>query len=169
MLIYYSFIHSHLNYCISSWGGASASALSPLIKLQKKAVRIITHNNIRTHSELLFTGLCLLQLNDMHKMETAKLVYKLSNKSFHSFRSNLGLFIILNEIHSHYFRRKSETKYFLPRVNATQTQKLLINKGTKIWNQIPKEIREIKFLNFKKELNNVCISQYSFQITHNIE
>jgi len=33
MMIYYSFIHSHLNYCISSWGGTSESTLLPLNKL----------------------------------------------------------------------------------------------------------------------------------------
>ena len=90
-------------------------------------------------------------------------LYKLSNKSSHTSRSNLGLFITLDEIHSYNTRKKSKTNYFLPRVNTAQTQKLLIYNGTKIWNQILKEIREMKFLKFNKEIQNLYryISQYS--------
>ena len=87
----------------------------------------------------------------MCKMETAKLMYRISNTSSHTSRSNLGLFIILDEIHSHSTCKKSKTNYFLPRVNAAQTQKLLIYNGTKIWNQISKKIREMKLLQFNKE------------------
>ena len=35
LMVYYSMIHSHLNYCLS-WGSASASTLMPINKLQKK-------------------------------------------------------------------------------------------------------------------------------------
>ena len=33
IMVYYSIIHSHLNYCFSSWGSASASTLMPIKKL----------------------------------------------------------------------------------------------------------------------------------------
>ena len=50
---------------------------------------------------------------------------------------------------------EAKNDYFLPRVNTAQTQKLLIYSGTKIWNLIPKEIKKMKFLRFKKELKNL--------------
>ena len=39
---YYRFVYPYLIYCIEIWGNTHDSYLSPLIKLQKKAVRIIT-------------------------------------------------------------------------------------------------------------------------------
>ena len=63
----------------------------------------------------------------------------------------------MDEIHSYNTRKKSKTNYFLPRVNAAQTKKLLVYNGTKIWNQILKEIREMKFLQCNKELQNLYI------------
>ena len=60
--------------------------------------------------------------------------------------------------------KKSKTNYFLPRVNAAQTQKLLIYNGTKIWNQIAKEIREMKLLQFNKELKTSYITVLKHKI-----
>ena len=31
IMVYYSMIHSHLSYCISSWGSASKTTLNPLV------------------------------------------------------------------------------------------------------------------------------------------
>ena len=33
LMVYYSFIQSHLNFCISSWGSSYATMLAPLIRL----------------------------------------------------------------------------------------------------------------------------------------
>ena len=52
--------------------------------------------------------------------------------------------------------KKSKTNYFLPRVNAAQTQKLL--------NQIAKEIREMKLLQFNKELKTSYITVLKHKI-----
>ena len=41
--VFYSLIYNHLCSCITSWGCASKTRLMPLIKLQKRAVRIITN------------------------------------------------------------------------------------------------------------------------------
>ena len=56
--------------------------------------------------------------------------------------------------------------YFLPRVNAAQTQKFLMYwyNGTKIWNQIPKKIREMKLLQFNEELKTSYITVLKHKI-----
>ena len=35
-LLYYSLVHSHLIYCLTTWGGAPNTTLQPLINIQKK-------------------------------------------------------------------------------------------------------------------------------------
>jgi len=62
--VYYSLIHTHLNYCISSWGNASISALSSLDKLQKRVFwnNNITFNNKRDHTKPFFWKLQILKI-----------------------------------------------------------------------------------------------------------
>ena len=52
-MLYHSFINSHLLYCIPAWSCGLESTLEPLIKLQKKAIRIVCKKNI-THTQYLF-------------------------------------------------------------------------------------------------------------------
>ena len=42
-------------YCVEILGNAKESYLNPLIKLQKRSVRIITHSHYRSHTEPLFS------------------------------------------------------------------------------------------------------------------
>lgn len=64
--LYYEFIHSHLNYCIISWGRSYKNHLSPLEKLQKQAMRIITFSPKMSPSLPIFTELNILPLPKMH-------------------------------------------------------------------------------------------------------
>src|SRR5690606_10465097 len=48
--IYYAHFHSHVYYCNLIWGQACYTNLVPLIKLQKRAVRIITNSSYRAHT-----------------------------------------------------------------------------------------------------------------------
>ena len=42
LIMYYSLIYPHIQYCITSWVGSSAKTLDSLIKLQKRLVCSIT-------------------------------------------------------------------------------------------------------------------------------
>ena len=44
--LYYSFIYPYLHYCHEIWGSTYATYLDPLIKLQKRAMRVITGSPI---------------------------------------------------------------------------------------------------------------------------
>ena len=52
-LLYKSLVESHLNYCLSVWGGAADSLLDPIIKLQKKAIRVATQSKYNAHTTYL--------------------------------------------------------------------------------------------------------------------
>ena len=61
--LYYTFVYPYLIYCIEIWGNTHDSYLSPLIKLQKNAVRIITFSHYLEHSTPLFKQLYILNSN----------------------------------------------------------------------------------------------------------
>ena len=50
LTVYYSFIYPYLNYSITAWGCANKTILDPLIKLQKKIIRLISNVPKLTHT-----------------------------------------------------------------------------------------------------------------------
>ena len=77
--VYFALLYPHIQYCITSWGCAAKSVLDPLIKLQKPMVRIMTCSHNNASSMPLFHKLNLLTLNDVFKLEIAKVMYNIEN------------------------------------------------------------------------------------------
>ena len=48
--LYYSFLYPYFDYCIEVWGSATDSHIQTLIKLQKKAIRIISSLGYLSHT-----------------------------------------------------------------------------------------------------------------------
>ena len=61
-MLYYSLIYSHLNYGVIHWGSAFKYRLGTMIKLQKRAVRVITKSKISAHTSPLFLKTYILQI-----------------------------------------------------------------------------------------------------------
>ena len=73
-LIYQSLCVPHLTYGILAWG--KCLHLSPIIKLQKRAVRTISNAKYNSHTDPLFSNLKLLKLEDLRKLFELKFFYK---------------------------------------------------------------------------------------------
>ena len=74
-LIYNALITPHLQYAVLCWGYKS----NRIFKLQKRAIRLITHSKYNAHTEPLFKMLNLLKVQDLYKWCCLKFSYKLSN------------------------------------------------------------------------------------------
>ena len=66
--IYNSLFMSFLQYGIIVWGQTFASYVDPIFKLQKRAVRAISHEKAFSHSTPIFRSLKLLRLHDIFKL-----------------------------------------------------------------------------------------------------
>ena len=75
LTIYNSLILPHINYCILAWVHDS----NRILKLQKKAIRIIGKGNFYTHSDLIFKKFNILTVNDIHLHQQLKFYFKLIN------------------------------------------------------------------------------------------
>ena len=75
LTLYNTLILPHLQYSILCWGH-NASRIN---KLQKKAVRIVSHSKYNAHTDPLFKTMRLLKLNDIMKYFTVKFFYKLQH------------------------------------------------------------------------------------------
>ena len=58
--LYHAFIFPYLIYCVEIWGNAANIYLDPLIKLQKKIIRVITFSQYLAHTNDLFVQLQIL-------------------------------------------------------------------------------------------------------------
>ena len=74
LTLYNTLIMPHLHYSLLTWG-SSIKEKHPHL-LQKKALRIITHNDYIAHTEPIYKE---LQLNDMFAISVWKFYYKLMN------------------------------------------------------------------------------------------
>lgn len=85
ILIYNALILSHLNFCIIVWG----YQCERIIKLQKKAIRILSLSKYNAHTEPLFKELKLLKVKDILKLQELKFYYKYRNNKLPYYLQNM--------------------------------------------------------------------------------
>ena len=77
--VYYSLIYSHVQYCITTWGVASATALERLEKMHNCVIRIITNSPFRSHTASIFKEFNSRKINDVFKLKIAEKMQKYKN------------------------------------------------------------------------------------------
>ena len=155
-LVYYSLIHSHLQYCIATWGSASVTALDPLKKLRKRVVRSISESSFRAHTAPLFSQLQLLKINDIYKFEIAKIMHSVTSKQSLYTTQN-----IVETIFIHHYNTRQTTKrnHFFPRKRTESGKKFLSFIGPQIWYGVPSNLKHVSS-QFKKKFKAHLIDQY---------
>ena len=156
--IYCSIIQSNLSYSILAWGYDCGR----LVKLQKKAIRIITCSRYNSHTEPLFKSLKLLKLDHMLKQSTLNFCFKLNN-------SKLPIYFRSYNYRNQYERHGRDTRYnYLIPTNLTVTsrgQKCLRNNIPWVINSTPSLILDKmsthSYNGFKQYTKNYYIDQYS--------
>ena len=76
--IYFSLIHSHLSYAILIWGSSPHTHISKLLKLQKKAIRILSNKSPRTSCRPLFKHYNILTVTSLYILEASNFAKKIS-------------------------------------------------------------------------------------------
>ena len=77
--IYCSVILSHLQYCTLLWENSYCTNLNKL-RIQKKAISIITNSHYIAHTDPLFSKLLkLLKLDDLYEHQLGIFMYKAAN------------------------------------------------------------------------------------------
>lgn len=111
-IMYSSLILSRLTYCITAWG----FECSRLLKLQKKAVRIITGSKYNAHTEPLLKENSLLKLNDIFKLQCLKLYHKYKNNNVPLYFNDM--FASNDVIHSYNTRQRHNLHIYGTRTRA---------------------------------------------------
>ena len=148
--LYYSLIHSHLTYAISIWSCTAPTNLLSLVKVQKKAIRLISQAKHNDHTEPLFKKLGILPLYSL--IEFTKLQF------MQNFIQGLLPEIIMEEWELSNNRRQNQVQVVLrnhneiyePFARMSFSEKLPLCSLPKIWNSF--EDNSIKIIRDKIEL-----------------
>lgn len=130
--LYFSFLYPYLNYCIEVWGSATCSRLQPLVKLQKKAIRIITLAGYHESSEPLFLSTNILPLSKIHVFKIA-----LSMFNMHHDKTPVvfnDMFVLNDQVHSYNTRHKKNLH--VPLAKSNYVKNTIRIQGVKIWNYL---------------------------------
>ena len=133
--IYNSLINSYLNYGVLCWGLKQ----NGLIKLQNKAVRIITNARFNAHADPIFKKLNILKVTDIATRKLYNFYYRYTKKSLPCYFLNSSY--LHQNVHTHETRN---SRYTIPMTRHKNTEwnvryqlPLLLNKDeTDITNEV---------------------------------
>ena len=75
--IYFSFIHSYINYANIAWGGTHKSKLLPMLRQQKHAARIIFFKDKQSHARPLMREMKAINIYQINILQNLILMYKI--------------------------------------------------------------------------------------------
>ena len=133
--IYTALITPHMQYCAEVWGHSYKGTLEPLVKLQKKALRIIYRVPYQAHTNDLFIKARFLKLHDIIKYNTLQLLFAASNNVLPTNIQNL--FLLRDET----LNLRGSIIYKQKLVHSTLRGHSLSIVGVKLWNSLNVEIK----------------------------
>ena len=74
--LYFTFVYPYLIYCVKVWGNACDTHHDPIIKIQKKCVRVITFSHYLEPTESLFKDLKILAFKKLVIQRTLLMMFK---------------------------------------------------------------------------------------------
>ena len=129
--LYHTFISPYLSYGIEVWGATCATYLSPLVRLQKKAVRIISHATFFAHTRDLFTTHEILPLITLYIKQVLIFVFKFVNFMLPPFVFE-NFFTPIR--HSYQSRSISQNLLSVPYVRVNSVKSSIRSRGVHLWN-----------------------------------
>ena len=134
--LYYSFVHSHINYNILNWTSTFPSFLEPINRKVKASIRLISFKNKYEHTKELFLKHGVLPLHETINYKRGNFLWKISKGYV---KSPLSDIFVPNR---HY-----PLRFYLPNPNSTNDKNKIVYSCIKYWNTLPSQIRKCTTLN----------------------
>ncbi len=157
--LYYSHVYPHLIGAITIWGSANKNKayLQPLIRTQKKIIRIVKNVRPNTHTQPIMKELSILNLTHLYVLrvclEMHPFIYKQKQKNRPDHDHD---YISTTEIHEYPTRHSKQQHFYIPNKPTTKTNHkmdLFTRCFTEIWNSLPLKLRgDQSYYRFKRNL-----------------
>ena len=158
-LFYNSYILPYIDYCSTVWGCVSKHDCDRIIKLQKRAARIILDCDYSISSSFMFTSLKWLSFPVRVNYQKSILMYKIINGMVPDYLK------LQDESQPYRLRSSSKNDLFLPRPNSNFYKKSFHFSAVKIWNELPVNVKFCRSLELFKKY---CF-QHFFTNAQNVE
>ena len=150
--LYYTHAYPHLIGSITIWGtnDPKKEYIQPLIRTQKKIIRMIKNKPPRTHTKPLMIELKLLNIPNLYIYRVSKEVHqyihpiKPKNRPEHNHN-----YQSVSQIHQHNTRLAANNHQFIPNPNQykknaepAHTAEYLNQRYTAVWNALPQGVRD---------------------------
>ena len=103
LTLYYASIHPYFIYCIAAWGNTYPSVLDPLIKCQKRAVRIVKGAGKYDHTSPIVYNSKILNLRRLYVCFVQIFLYKYKRQAPPELF--MDFFTVVSTIHQHNTRQ----------------------------------------------------------------
>ena len=142
------------------WASTYSTYLTKLKRLQNKALRIILKTSIRNRISPQYHQFEILKLEELYTYEIAKFMYQFNRNKL---PDNFNHYFSYSSNVSHYTTRQSEqpTTMFLPCFMTARTQRSIKFIGTKIWSNIPHDVKKLTYSKFKPCYKKILLNTYS--------
>lgn len=152
--LYNCFVHSHLTYCLGSWGSTYDVHLSPLVSLQNRAIRIINYSHPRDSAPNLYFDLRILPLLFEYKIKMCIFLLRArNNESMHTCIDQSLLFNANNT------RFSENNNLILPKIRSNYGKQTAVFAAISMWNELPTPLKSIHSPNFfRNQLKSFLLS-----------
>ena len=152
--IYFDIAHPYINYWCVVWSSCYPSRLQSLVYIQKRLIRLVAKNNRWSHAAPLFKQLKILNLLDVIKLNTALFVFK-SIRNIIPSPINFE-FRLVNR-----YNLRNQNNLIIPAHNSRQTELFVHVRGSRLWNNLPIDIRNRPSVSsFKFNLKKMYLETY---------
>ena len=151
IMFYNAFIQPHFDYCSIVWSTTSGFNMNRLLKLQKRAARLILECPWRTRSENMFKQLKWMPLADRIEFRKMTMVYKAKHQLCPAYITDM--FQEVNAVHSRTTRNAVQRNmYPITFAKLEALNKTFKHASTRSWNMLPTYIREAPSVHSFKKL-----------------
>ena len=132
LILYNSFVRSHLLYGTLMWGSTNNTVLHPLQVLQDKIVRIISNvkTNERITNNSLYKQSKILKIKDMYELEVSKFMHQHQHNKLLNFCN--FYFAPAASVHSYNTRSTSHNNLYLSSINSSAAKNAIQFNGVQI-------------------------------------
>ena len=155
-LLYFSLVMPYMTYCAEIWGNVYKTNLDPIIKLQKRAIRIINEVGYHDSTNQLFIRSQTIKFLDIVYSKTLQIMFRVVNKTIpvciqKLFKLRQGIYNLRGLLMFETSKVRTNLKYRCVSV-----------LGAKLWNGLSDEIKMCtSMLVFKKTLKSKIIKGYN--------
>ena len=130
----------------------------------KRALRLIYFAQKQTHAIPFFIETNMSPINILYFEEIAILMHNVVNNKV---PKNLSkLFTNISEIHSYNTRASKSKKLYVERSRLNQQKRSFFRVAARLWNEIPKDVRNLPKKAFRREIRKRLFSILEFEGTY---